>query len=82
MASGSSQVSQAQGTATWLTSSAARVNVHHQREATGILLYYWCNIWKERNRQVFYSTQKSTSQVAMLVKEVDLYRMAFREEML
>jgi hypothetical protein len=52
-------------------------------QTTETLLYCWWNIWKERNMRVFESIQKSAYQVALLVKEeVDLYRLAFRREVL
>jgi hypothetical protein len=54
-----------------------------QRETIGTLLYCWWNIWKERNTRVFESIQKSAYQVALRAKEeVDLYRLAFRGEVL
>jgi predicted membrane-bound mannosyltransferase len=41
------------------------------------------NIYKERNRCVFESIQKSVYQMTLLVKEeIDLYRLTFRGEVL
>jgi hypothetical protein len=53
----------------WLAASATRVKPANVRLATGILLYSWCNVWKERNRRIFESTQRLEFQVAYAVKE-------------
>jgi hypothetical protein len=49
---GPTQVSQEQGMAAWLSTNVARANARNHRETIGILLYYWWNVWKERNRHV------------------------------
>jgi hypothetical protein len=50
-----------------------------QRETMSILLYMWWNVWKECNRRVFESTQKSELQVVALAKEdIDLFILAHR----
>jgi hypothetical protein len=53
----------------WLAASATRVKPANVRLATGILLYSWCNVWKESNRRIFESTQRLEFQVAYAVKE-------------
>jgi hypothetical protein len=79
---GLAQASREAGTAEWLSNSAAIANARKQRETTGILLYCWWNVWKERNRCVFKSIQKSAFQLALFAKEeIDLYKLAFRAEM-
>jgi hypothetical protein len=67
-----------QDNATWITSGAATGMETHQRVSTGILLYCWWNIWKERNRMVFDSIQRNELQVALSTKEeIELYHQAF-----
>jgi hypothetical protein len=48
-----------QDNVTWTTSGAATGMATDQRVSTGILLYYWWNIWKEQNRRVFDSIQRN-----------------------
>jgi hypothetical protein len=61
--------------ASWLVANAARANTGDLQLPTGILLYVWWNVWKEQNRRIFDSTQRSEFQVANAAKEeVDLYR--------
>jgi hypothetical protein len=70
---------QSQGNADWLALNSARATELHQRDSTGILLYCWWNIWKERNRRVFDSIQRNVLQVVLAAKkEIELYRLAFR----
>jgi hypothetical protein len=70
--------SQNQGPADWLCSNAQRANPCRE-EATGILLYHWWNVWKERNKTVFDAVQHNEFQVATSAKEeVDLCISAFR----
>jgi hypothetical protein len=35
----------------------------------GLVLYFWWNIWKERNRRTFQQTAKSPTEVAYLIKD-------------
>ena len=35
----------------------------------GIIIYFWWNIWKERNRRTFNQVSKSEEEVAFLAKE-------------
>jgi hypothetical protein len=73
--------SSSQGTAAWLSSSVARAGAAQVRHTTVILLYCWWNIWKERNRCIFESLHRNEFQVASGTKqEIELYRLAFREE--
>jgi hypothetical protein len=55
--------------ASWLAANAAMAQPANVRLATEILLYSWRNVWKERNRRVFDSTQRSVFLVACAVKE-------------
>jgi hypothetical protein len=68
--------------ASWLASNAAMAQPANVRLATEILLYLWWNVWKERNRRVFDSTQRSVFRVACAVKEeVEMFLRAVREFM-
>jgi hypothetical protein len=61
--------------ASCLVANAARANTGDLQLAIVILLYVWWNVWKEQNRWIFDSTQRSEFQVANAAKEeVDLYR--------
>jgi hypothetical protein len=72
-------VSHAQGNAAWLTSSTARVNTQHQGFFSTVGVIFGKNVIDE----CLIPLKKSAYQVALLVKgEIDLYRLAFREEML
>jgi hypothetical protein len=63
--------------ATWLASNAARANRGDVRLVTGILLYAWWSIWKERNMRIFQSKQQSEFMVACAAKgEIDQFRRA------
>jgi hypothetical protein len=82
LSGGPSQGALTPGTAAWLTSNVASANAQDQRGATGIILYCWWNVWKERNRRVFKSDHKIAYQVALLAKEeIDSYKMAFRTDL-
>jgi hypothetical protein len=71
------------GTVAWLTSNAASANAQNQQETTGIILYFWWNIWKEHNRRVFEKVRKSAFQVALLAKEkIDTFKLAFATDLL
>jgi hypothetical protein len=35
----------------------------------GLIIYFWWNIWKERNRRTFNHESKSVEEVAFLIKE-------------
>jgi hypothetical protein len=61
-------------TSEWLTCCVVVAKPRPQRETMSILLYMWWNVWKECNRRVFESTQKSELQVVALAKEdIDLF---------
>jgi hypothetical protein len=64
----------------WLAASATRAKPANVRLATGIVLYSWWNVWKERNMGIFESTQCSEFQVAYAVKEdAEMFLRAMRE---
>jgi len=35
----------------------------------GLMMYFWWNIWKERNRRIFQQESKEVVDVAYLIKE-------------
>ena len=51
-----------------------------QRKAfDGIMIYFWWNLWKERNRRTFQNKSLQSSQVALLCKEdIEQYQLATR----
>jgi hypothetical protein len=53
----------------WLATNAARANRGDICLATGILLYSWWNVSKERNRRIFQSMQQSEFLIACAAKE-------------
>jgi hypothetical protein len=51
------------------------------RRSTAILLYYWSNIWKERNRRIFEPLHRIEFQMTSSSKQdIDFYNLAFRVE--
>jgi hypothetical protein len=40
-----------------------------RRKFDGIMIYFWWNIWKERNRRTFQQKTPQPRQVALLCKE-------------
>jgi hypothetical protein len=46
----------------------------HMRTFDDLILYFWWNVWKERNRRVFQSASKGIEEVATLIKiDVELF---------
>jgi len=35
----------------------------------GLIIYFWWNIWKERNRRTFRQEQKTVTEITYLIKE-------------
>jgi hypothetical protein len=40
-----------------------------ERKLDGIMIYFWWNLWKERNRRTFQHISLEANQVAMLCKD-------------
>jgi hypothetical protein len=55
--------------ASWLAANAARGSTSDIRLATGIHLYTWWNVWKERSKCIFDSSMRSEFQVVCAAKE-------------
>jgi hypothetical protein len=54
-----------------------KVDKNQRRKFDGIIVYFWWNIWKERNRRIFQQKSLNPRQVAGLCKDdITLYRMA------
>ena len=50
-----------------------------RKRIDGILIYFWWNLWKERNRRTFQQKSLQPIQVALLCKdEIQQYQMATR----
>ena len=46
-----------------------KIDKNHRKEVDGILIYFWWNIWKERNRRIFQQQNLPPIQVASLCKD-------------
>ena len=46
-----------------------KVDKNQRRRIDGIIIYFWWNIWKERNRRTFQQKSLSPRQVASLCKD-------------
>ena len=46
-----------------------KVDKNQRRRFDGIIIYFWWNIWKERNRRTFQQRSSSPRQVVMLCKD-------------
>jgi hypothetical protein len=47
----------------------AKVDNSQRRKFDGVMIYFWWNLWKERNRRIFQQRSLQTDQVAMMCKE-------------
>lgn len=58
-----------------------RMQVHkpQRRSFDGIMIYFWWNVWKERNRRTFQNKSLQPTAVALLCKEeIDQFNLATR----
>ena len=46
-----------------------KIDKNRRNEVDGILIYFWWNIWKERNRRIFQQQNLQLIQVASLCKD-------------
>nr|TKW09168.1 hypothetical protein SEVIR_6G075500v2 [Setaria viridis] len=53
----------------WWKKCRAKLDKQTRPTFDGLIIYFWWNIWKERNRRVFNHESKSTEEVAYLIKE-------------
>jgi hypothetical protein len=49
-----------------------KVDKNQRRKFDGIIIYFWWNIWKERNRQTFQQRALNPRQVAGCVKMISI----------
>ena len=62
----------------WWKKCRVRFHKHNKPFFDGIIIYFWWNIWKERNRRTFNHISKSAEEVAFLAKEdVQQFNLAF-----
>lgn len=53
----------------WWRRLRLKVAKHERRAFDGFIIYFWWEIWKERNRRSFQQVEKSTTEVAFIIKE-------------
>jgi hypothetical protein len=57
----------------------AKVEKEQKKKFDGITIYFWWNIWKERNRRIFQQKSLQPCQVALLCKDdIQQYQLATR----
>jgi len=55
----------------------AKIDKGRRKTFDGIMIYFWWNVWKERNRRIFQNKSLQPRQVALLCKEeVEQYQLA------
>ena len=47
----------------------AKIDKDRRKTFDGIMVYFWWNVWKERNRRIFQNKSLQPRQVALLCKE-------------
>lgn len=56
-----------------------RIDKPYRRNFDGLMIYFWWNIWKERNRRTFQNKGLQPRKIARLCKEeIDQYQLANR----
>jgi hypothetical protein len=53
----------------WWKKCRLKIDKHSRPSFDGLIIYFWWNIWKERNRRTFNHESKSVEEVAFLIKE-------------
>lgn len=53
----------------WWRKCRLKVEKTARKEFDGLCIYFWWEIWKERNRRIFHGLEKSEREVANFVKE-------------
>jgi hypothetical protein len=57
----------------------AKINRDQRRMFDGYIIYFWWNLWKERNRRTFQNKSMQPRQVALLCKEdIEQFQLATR----
>jgi len=46
-----------------------KIDKRDRRKFDGVMIYFWWNVWKERNRRTFQQRPMQSNQVAMLCKD-------------
>jgi hypothetical protein len=57
------------GVSEWLQAICRVPGKKQQRKVAGAIMFYWWNLWKERNRRVFDKKELSFLQVVDLIKQ-------------
>jgi hypothetical protein len=58
----------------------ARIQKDQRKVFDGVMIYFWWNIWKERNRRTFQQKELQPRQVASLCKEdIQQFRLAYSQ---
>jgi hypothetical protein len=58
----------------------AKFDKSQRRNFDGIMIYYWWNLWKERNKRTFQHRSMQATQVAMLCKDdITQFHLAMQE---
>ena len=60
-----------------LVNTCAKIDEDRRKTFDSIMIYFWWNVWKERNRRIFQNKSLQPRQVALLCKEeVEQYQLA------
>lgn len=70
-------------TTRWLEEICRDMPKEDRRFLTGVILYSWWNIWKERNRRIFQGKEEEWEQVTFRAKEeINQYKLVTRTPLL